>query len=329
MKRINIINQNIDTRYLDLFRQLYGKEEHLDYFISDISLSIDYSISTKKLTTITLTDGEILCGHCSIITSEGSNIAYFGFFESTDNPEDFRLLWGSVLEEAKNQGIKKLAGPINGSIWFPYRFITTTESSSFFKGELPTKPSYHQMFSDLPNGQIVAFESGIRKHFDFIIESTKKSFEELEDLGLKAEILHNISNKTLLEIHTLAESAFSGQSVIYEALPVNYFLKLYNKDKIKDLFGLYLIRKSDELIGFGSVFYENNKSVILKTLAVHPSFQGHGIGSAIAHLVHRDAKEYGIETIIYALVRKGNNVKHFPKDDVAIIRNYSIFVFDI
>jgi GNAT superfamily N-acetyltransferase len=330
MKSINILNQNIDSRYTDLFRQLYGTEDHVDYFIADIRLSIDYCTSTKHITTITLTDGEILLGHCSIISSaSSSSMAYFGFFESPENQADFMLLWNSALEEAKRQNIKKLAGPINGSIWFPYRFIATSDSYPLFKGELPAKLSYHQMFSGLKNGQIVAFESGLRRSLDCIIESTKKSCENLENLGLKTEILTKVTNETLKEIQALSESAFSGQSPIYESLPTDYFLKLYNQNRVKDLFGLYLIRKNEALVGFASIFYENKKSVIFKTIAVHPSFQNQGVGSAIAHLVHRDAKEQEIETVIYALVRKGNNVKHFPKDDVVIIRNYSLFVFDI
>ena len=330
MKKINILNQEIDRRYPDLFRLLYGTEEHIDYFIADILLSIDYSTAVKQVTTVTLTYGETLLGHCSIIKSaDNSGFAYFGFFEAPDNKEDFLLLWHSVLEESKNQNIKKLAGPVNGSIWFPYRFIETSDKFPLFKGELPTKLSYHHMFSGLPNGQVVEFESGLRTNFDFIIEATKKSYENLENLGLRAEILTNSSETHLKEIKALAEAAFSGQSAMYETLPGSYFLKLYNQDKVSDLFGLYLIRKNEQLVGFASIFYENKTSVIFKTFAVHPSFQNQGVGSAIAHLVHKGAKEQGMETIIYALVRKGNNIKKFPQDDVTIIRNYSLFVFAV
>jgi len=330
MKKITILHRQIDTGYPELFRRLYGQEEDIDYFLADILLSINYCTSTKIVTTITLADGEILLGHCSIISSgNGSPMAYFGFFDSPENQEDFMLLWDGVLGESRRQKIQKLAGPINGSVWFPYRFIATSENFPLFKGELPTKISYHQMLSDLPNRQIVEFESGLRTSFDFVIESTKKLYDSLESLGLGVEILTKVSDRALIEIQALAESAFSGQSPIYEALPTDYFLKLYNQNRIQDLFGLYLIRKNELLVGFGSIFYQNNKSIIFKTLAVNPSFQNQGVGSAIAHLVHRDAKERGIETIIYALVRKGNNVKHFPKDNVAIIRNYSLFVFDI
>jgi len=331
MKQTNIINQSIDSHYLDLFRTLYDEEENIDYFISDISLNIDYCLSTKYISTITLTDGEILLGHCSIIKSAKNNneVAYFGFFESTENEEDFRLLWNKVIEEATKQNIKKLVGPINGSIWFPYRFINTSDGSSFFKGELPTKLSYHKLFSNLNHNQIIPFSSGTRNSFDFIIEATKKSYEYLESQGFTVEVLLEVTNKILKEIQTLAEAVFFGQSVAYEAFPTDYFLKLYNQDKTKDLFGLYMVRKDKDLVGFCNIFFEDEKTLIFKTLAVHPLFQKHGIGGAIAHLVHRDAKKQNVEKIIYALVRDGNNIKFFPKDDVLNIRTYSLFEFDV
>jgi GNAT superfamily N-acetyltransferase len=331
MKQVNVINQNIDSHYLDLFCSLYGKEKNIDYFVSDISLSINYCLSTKYLSTMTFTEDSVLLGHCSIIkTSQNNNeFAYFGFFETTENKEHFQLLWTGVIKEAKKQNIKKLLGPINGSIWFPYRFIHISDGSPFFKGELPTKLSYHKLFRDLNYSKITTFSSGMRNNFDFIIEATKNSYGCMESQGFTIGVLLEVTDKILKEIQTFAKAVFIGQSIAYEDFPTDYFLKLYNQDKTNDLFGLYMVRKNRELVGFCSIFYENDKTLIFKTFAVHPLFQRNGIGSAIAHLVHRDAKNLGIEKIIYALVRDGNNIKFFPKDDVPNIRTYSIFEFNV
>jgi N-acetylglutamate synthase-like GNAT family acetyltransferase len=141
--------------------------------------------------------------------------------------------------------------------------------------------------------------------------------------------LFDVSKEVLEEIHALAGEIFSYQSVAYEPFSIDYFLQLYSKERMKDLFKIYTVRNDGNLIGFCNVFYENEKVVILKTLAIHPSFQKHGIGGAIAHLVHYDAKNEGIEKIIYALVRDENNIKFFPKDDVSEVRTYSLFEFKI
>lgn len=331
MYKIQIINQDIDNRYIDLFSVLYKEEKNINYYISDINMSVNFSVTLKDIFTITLLDDEILLGHCSIIKSRGneSGTAYFGFFESPENENDFKFFWESVLLEAKKQNIKKLIGPVNGSIWFPYRFINSSNDSPLFKGELPTNFFYHDYFSNLSNGKITTYSSGARKNFDLIIDATRKSYESLENSGLKIESLTEVSEDILIEIHSLAEEIFSNQSVAYEPFPVDYFLKLYDEDRMEGLFKTYLVRNNNKLVGFCNVFYENEKVVILKTLAVHPSFQKHGIGGGIAYLAHCDAKEKEIEQIIYALVRDDNNIKFFPKDDVSKIRTYSLFEFNI
>ncbi|MCF7834369.1 MAG: GNAT family N-acetyltransferase [Candidatus Pacebacteria bacterium] len=331
MKKIHITNQNIDNRYIDLFGFLYKEEKNIDYFMSDIKISVDYSVSVKHISTVALLDNEVLLGHCSIITSKEyiNETAYFGFFESPENEEDLRFFWENILVEAKKRNIKKLIGPVNGSIWFPYRFINNSNNSPLFKGELPTKFFYYDFFSNLGNGKITTYSSGARKSFDLIIEATRKSHELLNNSGLKIEVLSEVSREILMEIHILAEEIFSQQSIAYEAFPVDYFLQLYSNNRMKDLFKTYIVRNNGKLIAFCNIFYENEKVLILKTLAVHPLFQKHGIGGAIVHLAHCDAKEKGIEQIIYALVRDDNNIKFFPKDDVSEIRTYSLFEFNI
>jgi len=331
MKKIHIINQNIDNRYIDLFGFLYKEEKNIDYYISDINMSVNYSISEKDISTVVLSDGDVLSGHCSIIKSKGddSGSAYFGFFESPENKNEFNFFWESILLEAKKQNIKKLIGPVNGSIWFPYRFLSSSNDSPIFKGELPTKFFYHDFLSNLKNSKITTYSSGTRKNFDFIIDATRKSYESLKNSGLKIEALSEVSKEILIEIHALAEEIFSNQSVAYESFSVEYFLKLYNDDRMKGLFKTYIVRDNNKLIGFCNVFYENEKVIILKTLAIHPLFQKHGIGGAIVYLIHRDAKEKEIDQIIYALVRDDNNIKFFPKDGVSEIRTYSLFEFNI
>jgi len=331
MKKIHIINKNIDNRYIDLFGFLYKEEKNIDYYISDINMSVNYSISEKDISTVVLLDGDVLSGHCSVIKSKGddSETAYFGFFESPENENDFKFFWENILIEAKKQNIKKLIGPVNGSIWFPYRFLNKSNGASLFKGELPTKFLYHNFFSNLNNSKTTTYSSGSRKDFNLIIEATKKSYESLENSGLKIETLSEVSKEILIEIHALAEEIFSNQSVAYESFPVDYFLKLYNDNRMKGLFRTYTVRDNNKLIGFCNVFYEHEKIIILKTLAIHPLFQKHGIGGAIVYLVHCDAKEKKIEQIIYALVRDDNNIKFFPKDDISEVRTYSLFEFKI
>jgi len=332
MKKIRIIDQNVDIRYVNFFRSLYRNEKNIDYFMSDIEQSINYCVLDQKyLLTVVLESYDNLIGHCSLIKFKGSetDAVYFGFFESPSKEEDFNLLWSSVLAEARKKNIKKLVGPINGSIWFPYRFINFSNKRPFFKGELPTQSLYKKLFSSFDNCKIINYSSGLRNDFNQIIELTKNSFESLQNTEFYIETLTEINKETLLEIQVFSDSIFSKQSVAYEHFPVDYFFQLYNRDKTKDIFGVYIARKGKDIVGFCSIFFEDDNTLIFKTIAVDPLFQMQGIGSALVYMAHSDAKAKGIKNIIYALVRDDNNIKFFPKDRVSIIRTYSLFEFNI
>jgi N-acetylglutamate synthase-like GNAT family acetyltransferase len=67
----------------------------------------------------------------------------------------------------------------------------------------------------------------------------------------------------------------------------------------------------------------------MKTIAVLPTMQQMGIGNALVFKVHTDAIHSGIEKIIYALIRKDNQVKHFPTDHITIFREYCTYLFDV
>jgi len=85
------MNQNIDNRYIDLFGILYKEEKNINYYISDLNMSVNFSVTLKDISTLVLLDSDVLSGHCSIIKSKGdySGTAYFGFFESPENEKDF------------------------------------------------------------------------------------------------------------------------------------------------------------------------------------------------------------------------------------------------
>jgi ribosomal protein S18 acetylase RimI-like enzyme len=329
MKTIKIIENGLDPRYLTLFLEKYNDEKQIEYFLSDIKNSAEYTKTNENLFSVILEEGDDLLGHCSVIPSKNKGVAYFGFFEFPNDAECFQSFWDHIVCEAKKRSIKKIVGPINGSIWFPYRFISKRGSTELFKGELPTEAFYHDFFSAISNQKVISFSSGKREEFQSIIAATKKAYDVVEKTDLKIESLSEVSGDILKEIYTLAEEIFSFYSVAYEAFPIQYFFELYNTERMKDIFNIYTVREKGKLVGFCSVFHENEKTIILKTLAVHPSFQQHGIGGALAYLVHRDAQKQGIQTIVYGLVRDDNNIRFFPKDDVSIIRTYSLFEIDI
>jgi len=126
----------------------------------------------------------------------------------------------------------------------------------------------------------------------------------------------------------LAISVFS-QNPGYTHLSLEEFVSLYSSEKLSKNKGvLYTVRHQDQLLGF-SLNLEYDDTLIMKTIAVLPNLQQKGIGNALVHRVHVDAIERGVKKVIYALVRKDNNVKHFTTEKINVFREYSAYLFKI
>lgn len=73
---------------------------------------------------------------------DGQPTAFFGFWESLDNPEANRQLFAEAEDWARDQGARRMLGPINFSTFFPYRVRLSHFASGAFPGE-PYNPPYY------------------------------------------------------------------------------------------------------------------------------------------------------------------------------------------
>jgi GNAT superfamily N-acetyltransferase len=328
MKSIHIIEHNVHKDYLNLFQSIYINETNREYFVKDIEASLEYSLAEKKIRTIALIENKKLIGHCSLIYSESNpQTCQLGFFELVD-ARDFGLLWKEIVEQSRVLNIGIVTVFSNGSIWFPYRCIHSTSGLPLFKGELPTQEFYHGLFSSLASEDI-SYYSSMRSSFGNIMALTENFYNELIGSGLEILSEVSIGEDLIHEVYALSRDIFSQASLEYDELPFDYFIKLYDEEKLKHLFNLYTVRKGDQLVGFCSVFKEDSETLILKTLAVHPEFQKKNIGRGLTHLVHKDAIKHGYKNMMYALIRGDNDIRYFPTDDVKTVRTYSLFKITI
>jgi N-acetylglutamate synthase-like GNAT family acetyltransferase len=64
-------------------------------------------------------------------------------------------------------------------------------------------------------------------------------------------------------------------------------------------------------------------------MAILPEYQGKGLGNALVHKIHAGAKQQGVESMIYALIRDTNKIQHFPTDDARVISRYACYTFNL
>ena len=252
-------------------------------------------------------------------------------------------LFNKVFEELKKEGIETIIGPLNGTTWNTYRYVTEKGSRRQFLLE-PWNEDYSvSLFEKLEFKPLAGYISTImegmdsdgRKNLNKKIEKLKK-FDYYKDI--KVESAENKDLLTVLnKVYDLTVGAFKN-NFLYSELEREIFLKMYMsyEDKIVKKFFKMLYLK-DELIGyvFGIPDYTELgykgkiETMILKTIAVSPVYNGKGMGYILINSLVEEAEKEGYENVIYALMHESNVSKNIGLLLGNMLRRYTLFIKEL
>ena len=252
-------------------------------------------------------------------------------------------LFNKIFEELKKEGIETIIGPLNGTTWNTYRYVTEKGNGRPFLME-PWNEDYSvSLFEKLDFKHLAGYISTVmegmnsdgRKNLNKKIEKLKK-FDYYKDIRVESA-----ENKDLLtvlnKVYDLTVEAFKN-NFLYSKLEREIFLKMYMsyEDKIvKKLFKMLYLR--DELIGyvFGIPDYTELgykgkiETMILKTIAVSPVYNGKGMGYILINSLVEEAEKEGYENVIYALMHESNVSKNIGLQLGNILRRYTLFIKEL
>jgi len=326
-------NQAPSLELVEILRRKYGESKNFDLFFSDFTKSFSFCVDNENVLFHPFAGyvRKEMQAHIALIIDKRLPLgeAFFGFLEIPEEVSVFKEMWEALTKKAQGLGISILKGPINGSIWHQYRCIKKTDGSPFFKSELPSMPYYYK-FLGLSNPSLeVQYYSAYREKYDAVLKLVQEGYKKLTSLGFVIKEVKGITTEDLQAVAALSKTIFRNNWG-YTELTGKEFLQLYSLEKLDaHLNRLYLLYKDKDIIGYCSTVKENNSTIVCKTICILPKYQGLGLGNALAYKVHLDAKKEGIKKIIYALIREGNQVKNFPKDEAVIFRRYAAFEFKI
>ena len=257
--------------------------------------------------------------------------------------KDEEQLFNKVFEELKKEGIETIIGPLNGTTWNTYRYVTEKGNGRLFLLE-PWNEDYSvSLFEKLDFKHLAGYISTVmegmnsdgRKNLNKKIEKLKK-FDYYEDIRVESA-----ENKDLLtvlnKVYDLTVEAFKN-NFLYSELEREIFLKMYlsYEDKIiKKFFKMLYLR--DELIGyvFGIPDYTELgykgkiDTIILKTIAVSPEYNGKGMGYILINSLVEEAEKEGYENVIYALMHESNVSKNIGLLLGNVLRKYTLFIKEL
>ena len=86
--------------------------------------------------------------------------------------------------EARAQYEGPLYGPINGSTFLPYKFISMTDGSPIFPGEWDNDPKVAEFFNSCNPKKVIEYRSAYRTYYDGVIEVLEPYLQVWYDKGL-------------------------------------------------------------------------------------------------------------------------------------------------
>ena len=252
-------------------------------------------------------------------------------------------IFNQIFESLKKDGIETIIGPLNGTTWNTYRYVTDKGHRSPFLMEPWNEDYYVELFEKLGFKPLAYYISTVmenmnpvqRGHLSKKIEKLKK-FDYYKDITVKSaenEDLMAVLNK----VYDLTIQAFKN-NFLYSELDREIFLKMYMsyEDKIVKKFFKMLYLK-DELIGyvFGIPDYaelqykEKVETMILKTIAISPRYNGKGMGYILIDELVKEAERSGYKNVIYALMHEKNISKNIGSLLGDELRRYALFIKEL
>ena len=252
-------------------------------------------------------------------------------------------LFNKIFEELKKEGIETIIGPLNGTTWNTYRYVTEKGSRRQFLLE-PWNEDYSvSLFEKLGFKPLAGYISTVmegmnsngRKNLDKKIEKLKK-FDYYKDTRVESAENKDLL-KVLNKVYDLTVEAFKN-NFLYSELEREIFLKMYMsyEDKIVKKFFKMLYLKG-ELIGYvfgipdyAELGYKGKiDTIILKTIAVSPEYNGKGMGYILINSLIEEAEKEGYENVIYALMHESNVSKNIGLLLGNMLRRYTLFIKEL
>jgi hypothetical protein len=254
---------------------------------------------------------------CARISPHLKNHGSIGLFEIdlsfTDYQEVFDRMIQTALAWLSQREVKDVAGPIDLSTWFTYRFsLPGKKFFPRFSWEPTTPPEYLNLFRRAGFQDLAYYHSVYFPHFrigNFCLGTgpMKKSYKHLLARGfsLRPFDAEKFVSHELPIFHEISHEAFHG-SFLFEPIDLSTFSHLYAGALRSYDFSpsSVLISPEGEIGGFIFAFYDG-PNLVIKSIAIKKKFQGKNLSSGMIYHAVRQAFALNKKGTISALVKLG------------------------
>nr|WP_298141815.1 hypothetical protein [uncultured Pseudomonas sp.] len=355
--------------FIELPRQLYADDPH---WLGEDARALQRQFSTANpwfdsgRAWLGVLPGQArLAGFFNDQRIEGEPAAFFGFWESIDDPRPNRLLFQGLRDWAHDLGAKRLYGPIDFRTFGAYRLRLDAFEAGCFPGE-PWNPPYYPALLEYLG---LSLRHRYVSTFDDLSKSAASARPVYERLKPKFAGVVNLIPLTgdfwmahLDQLHAFVETVFGanfaytplsraafewhcGQALAARLCPHSSVLALTPEGHIAGLFltcadfSPLLRQGNPQRLPASSLkpaehltLLPQPRQLLAKTAAVRPEFRKHGLFTALGcEMLLRAEAHY--QRIVGALVREDNNSWQFAQHHMchsgSVLHHYGLYQSDL
>lgn len=245
----------------------------------------------------------------------------------------------AVLDRAcrrlAEEGCTLAIGPMDGSTWYSYRFVTEHGGRPPFALEPRHPDDYPEHFEDAGFEPLARYVSSIGAELDDGYDPSPARWSLRDGLRARPIDLDNLEEE-LRRLHTLVTTSFAN-NFLYKPLSEDDFVALYRPYRafIDPEFVCLLEQEQSDrirLVGFGlmvpnalqAMRGDEVDAAVYKTAAVHPDLMGEGLGSWITERLHYKVKARGYQRVIHALMHEDNVSRNLGHGG-DVFRQYTLY----
>jgi len=244
------------------------------------------------------------------------------------------LLLSRACARLSAAGCTVAIGPMDGNTSRPYRFIVERGDEPIFFLEPDNPDEWPRQWCSAGFSPLATYTSAVNDHLTVEGTSTAAVIDRLAEAGISIRTFDAAhADAELRRIFALSLVSFQRNLLFTppseaEFLAQNAVLLPVVRPEL-----ILLAERDGELIGLMFALPDILRAtrraridtIILKTVAVHPAFQGIGLGGVLMDLVQRSARRMGYVRAVHALIHETNVSRHISDRYARTVRRYALF----
>jgi len=264
-------------------------------------------------------------------------IGVIGHYASVSD-EAAAMLLDAALSHLRNQSCTLAVGPMDGNTWRSYRFVTDPCSEMPFVMEPTNPPEWPLQFELAGFSKLADYFSTLNTCLDVQDDRVAATMAKMAARGVTIRM----AEKTKLQyelgrIYQLSRAAFAN-NFLYTPITEQAFRAQYARvlPHVRPELVL-LAERGSELVGYLFAIPDVAQAVrgkpidtfVIKTVAILPDANLHGLGSVLVACAHETGAQMGFSRCIHALMHESNISRKISDHYASTMRRYTLYSQEI